>query len=151
MPLAGLGASLGISLLHKKDNEGAFKMTEGFVYTFLATHALKILVGEKRPNGSNNASFPSGHTSASFQAAEFLQLRYGYKYGIPAFTLATLVGYSRVKAKEHYWHDVIAGAMLGIGFAYMVQRTKHSLYNVFFSPVISNNSVGFLLSMNFNS
>jgi len=143
-------ASILIPLI-KEDKEGAFKDIEGLAYTASTTQILKSVVGEKRPEGNSHKSFPSGHASASFQAATFLQLRYGYKYGIPSFIVATLVAYSRVQAKRHYWHDVIAGAMLGAGFSYLVQRTKYSLYNLAFAPTISGDRIGFLLTMNFKS
>jgi membrane-associated phospholipid phosphatase len=51
------------------------------------THALP----ELRPNGRNNRSFPSGHTSISFAAASYLHQRYGWEVGVPATFAAGLV------------------------------------------------------------
>lgn len=45
--------------------------------------------------------------------ASFIHERYGLEYAIPAYVAATFVGYSRVQAKKHYIHDVLAGAALG--------------------------------------
>lgn len=77
------------------------------------TWALKELVHERRPDGSDNRSFPSGHTSISFAAAATLEKRYGWSAGIPALAVATFVGVARVEANKHYVHDVLAGAAIG--------------------------------------
>lgn len=58
-------------------------------------------------------SFPSGHTGASFAAASALHFG-GSRFGIPAFALAALIGFSRLYLYVHYPSDVLAGALLGI-------------------------------------
>ena len=78
------------------------------------THGLKLSINKERPDGSDNNSFPSGHTSVSFQGTAFIQKRYGWKYGASAYVAASFVGYSRVHADKHYVEDVIAGAAIGI-------------------------------------
>ena len=77
------------------------------------TVALKQLVHERRPDGSGDDSFPSGHTAVSFAAAAAMEKRYGWKIGLPAFGVAAFVGASRVAADKHYVHDVLAGAAIG--------------------------------------
>ena len=42
----------------------------------------KYSLDERRPNGGKE-SFPSGHTSISFSAAEFMRKGYGWEYGVP--------------------------------------------------------------------
>ena len=42
-----------------------------------------------------------------------MNLRYGWKFGLPAYGIATLVGVGRVQADKHYWKDVLAGALIG--------------------------------------
>ena len=61
-----------------------------------------------------DASFPSGHTAASFAAATALSTFYPNAAPL-VFTLATLVGASRVHLGHHFPSDVTAGAMIGIG------------------------------------
>ncbi len=73
----------------------------------------KALVHERRPDGSDFNSFPSGHTAIAFASATTLNRRYGWKYGFPAYALATLTGVARVKADKHHWYDVVAGATIG--------------------------------------
>ena len=51
-----------------------------------------------------------------------MRKRYGWKYGIPAYALASFVAYSRVESREHYPHDVIAGAGIGILSSFIFTR-----------------------------
>ena len=94
------------------DDSGRSEFYKSFFTNLLITHGLKSVINEKRPNGSSK-SFPSGHTSAAFQGAAFIHKRYGLAYSIPAYLAATYVGYSRVESKNHYSHDVVAGAIIG--------------------------------------
>jgi membrane-associated phospholipid phosphatase len=54
-----------------------------------------------------------------------MRKRYGWEYGIPAYAAATFVAFSRVEAKDHYTHDVIAGAFIGIASSYLFTRPYH--------------------------
>jgi membrane-associated phospholipid phosphatase len=51
-----------------------------------------------------------------------MRKRYGWEYGIPAYAAASFVAYSRVEAREHYAHDVIAGAGIGILSSYIFTK-----------------------------
>jgi len=63
---------------------------------------------------TGDASFPSGHTASSFAAA--MALATFYPNATPlVFTLAALVGASRVHLGHHFPSDVTAGALIGIG------------------------------------
>lgn len=103
------------------DGKGALQFGESAVLTLGVTYGLKYTVNEKRPNGGSE-SFPSAHTSISFCSAEFMRKRYGWEYGIPAYAAASFVAYSRVEAREHHPHDVIAGAAIGIVSSYIFTR-----------------------------
>ncbi len=67
---------------------------------------------------STDYSFPSGHTLASFEASVGLFL-YHRKWGIAALILAFFVCVSRLFLLVHYPSDVLAGAILGTGFAFL--------------------------------
>lgn len=83
---------------------------------------MKYAVKKERPDHSNFHSFPSMHTSVSFAAASFIQRRYGWKWGAPAYVLSTYVGWSRVYGKKHDWWDVAAGAVIGTASSYIFTR-----------------------------
>jgi membrane-associated phospholipid phosphatase len=105
-------AAGGLCLLHE-DREGAVQLLESAALSLGVTYALKYTIDEDRPDGGTH-SFPSGHTSVSFSAAEFMRSRYGWDYGLPAYALAGFVGYSRIEADRHHVHDVLAGAAVGV-------------------------------------
>jgi membrane-associated phospholipid phosphatase len=96
------------------DPEGRSQFYKSFFSNLAVTYALKATVSKTRPDGSDNESFPSGHTSVAFQGAAFIGKRYGMKYGIPAYLGATFVAWSRVESDNHYTVDVLAGAAIGI-------------------------------------
>jgi membrane-associated phospholipid phosphatase len=113
LPSAAIGLTLGL-----RDGQGALELGKSAALTLGLSYGLKYIIDETRPNG-DNYSFPSNHTSISFASAEFIRKRYGWEYGIPAYFAATFVAYSRVESKQHYTHDVIAGAVIGIGSSYL--------------------------------
>lgn len=117
---------------------------KNFLMTFIATQAsveiLKRTVREKRPDNSDKISFPSGHTAASFSSASFIHKRYGIKQAIVPYILASYVGYSRIKSKKHYTHDVVAGALLAGTFSYFLVDKKISISSVGDGAIISYTS-----------
>ena len=94
------------------DDEGRWQFYQSFFTNAAVTFGLKYTVDEKRPNGKKH-SFPSGHTSASFQGAAFVHKRYGLEYALPMYLGAAFVGYSRVESDNHHPVDVLAGAVIG--------------------------------------
>jgi membrane-associated phospholipid phosphatase len=117
-------AAAGMTLYHK-DREGAVQFGKSLLTTVGVTLALKYTIDANRPRDNGKHSFPSGHTSTSFSAAEFIRKRYGWKYGVPAYTVATFVGYSRLEAHQHHTHDVLAGAAIGILSSYIFTTPYH--------------------------
>lgn len=110
--------TLGATLI-KGDTKGTWQFAKGFLVNGALTFGLKSMIAKERPNMENNDSFPSGHTSVTFQSASFIQKRYGWKYGIPAYILASYTGFSRINSKKHDIYDVLAGAAIGIGSTYL--------------------------------
>jgi len=91
---------------------------------------LKNTVREKRPNSNSTTSFPSGDASSVFSGASFIHKRYGFKYAILPYVVATYTAYSRVHANKHYRHDVVAGAVVGIASSwYFVTPYKNLQIN----------------------
>ena len=93
---------------------------------FIVTEGLKHLIPERRPDGSDDRSFPSGHTSVSFAAAATLEKRYGWRVGLPAHVVAAFVGVSRVAAKKHYVGDVLIGAAIGEASGWLLSSPSNA-------------------------
>lgn len=65
-------------------------------------------------------SFPSAHTALAFNTAALVSIRYHKWYvTVPVYMWATSVGYSRLYLGEHYPSDVLVGAAVGVGSAYL--------------------------------
>lgn len=118
---APMVASVALILI-KGDKEGGWQYLKGLSANIGATYLLKYMINKPRPNGATDGlAFPSGHTSFAFQGASFVQQRYGWEYGIPAYAIAGFVAYSRIKGinQRHDLFDVIGGALIGIGSTYL--------------------------------
>ncbi len=104
------------------------------------TTVLKWVFGRERPNdpgstvtsfepfnfefASSDASFPSGHTSSAFGfAASLADDVHPLWAKIGLYTLATGTAWSRVYNNDHWTSDVIAGAVVGITSAKLVNGT----------------------------
>ena len=119
----------------EKDWKGLVQGCYTAAATAGATLILKYSVKEWRPDHSNRHSFPSGHTSTSFATAAFIQRRYGWKLGAPAYAVATYVGWGRVFSKKHHWWDAVAGAVIGAGSAYIFTRPWARDHNLSIAPI----------------
>jgi len=97
-----------------QDREGMRQLALAAGTTLVATQGLKYLVEKTRPDNSDDVSFPSGHTSASFVGSSFIWRRYGPRWGAPATVLAAYTGFSRVVGQKHFLDDVISGASIGV-------------------------------------
>ncbi|TRW27328.1 phosphatase PAP2 family protein [Flavobacterium zepuense] len=79
--------------------------------------SLKEVVHVRRPDGTSNDSFPSGHTTSAFAGAEFLYQEYkdvSVWYGIGGYAIAAGTGIFRIYNDRHWFTDVITGAGIGI-------------------------------------
>tara|TARA_R110000868_G_scaffold153120_1_gene378444 strand:- start:1298 stop:1861 length:564 start_codon:yes stop_codon:yes gene_type:complete len=106
----------------KKDKKGFWQFAKSFGTTLGLTYALKYTIKKPRPDGAADGNaFPSGHTAAAFSGASFLQRRYGWEYGIPAYAVAGFVAYSRLEGlnDRHDGWDVLAGIVVGVGSTYL--------------------------------
>jgi membrane-associated phospholipid phosphatase len=97
----------------------SYDLLDAFIVNWAYTSVLKATVGRERPNVEDDESFPSGHASNAFALAAVAERHYGWKAGVPAYALASLVAVSRLQRNKHYLSDVMAGATLG----YLVGRT----------------------------
>lgn len=114
--------AMGSTFIWKDGQKGTYQFSKALAGTIALTYGLKLAINKERPNGENNNSFPSGHTSVAFASAAFVQKRYGWEYGIPAYLFAGYVGYTRIEANKHDGVDVLAGAAIGVGMGYLFTK-----------------------------
>lgn len=92
---------------------------------------LKNLVGRIRPyelveglqcivGYAHDASFPSGHTGASFSSAVAIYKQIPKKFAVCLIVLASLIAISRLYVGIHYPTDVLGGLVTGIGIGLLV-------------------------------
>lgn len=136
--------ALAMTLI-KKDKKGVWQFAKSYGTTFVITRILKKTISKTRPDNKwSFDSFPSGHTSSAFSGASFIQKRYGWKIGAPAYALAVFTGYSRVHAKKHYPIDALAGAAIGIGSTYIFTTPyQQEHYELTFSSQDDSYLIGF--------
>jgi membrane-associated phospholipid phosphatase len=89
------------------------------VLNAIITRGTKVVVGRRRPGGGPD-SMPSGHTTASFATAAVLNDHFGWKIGAPSFAVASFVGWSRIRDRQHWLTDVIVGAAIGTAVGHTV-------------------------------
>jgi len=123
-------ALVGIAGKDFKQVEFAVQTVTGLVINTAITYGLKHAVDRERPyvthpqytpyENDSSPSFPSGHTSYAFATATSLSLQYKKWYVVtPAYLWASAVGYSRIHKGAHYPSDILVGAIVGAGSAYL--------------------------------
>jgi len=135
---------LGIAAFVEKDEDmlkSALCVGVSLGISVVTTYGLKQAIGRPRPfetypdlitryEDINSNSFPSGHTSFAFATATSLSLKYPKWYIIaPSYLWACSVGYSRMNLGVHYPSDVLTGALVGAGSAFLAYKINNWLYN----------------------
>jgi membrane-associated phospholipid phosphatase len=82
------------------------------VLNAVITRVGKIVISRDRPSGGDHA-MPSGHASATFTTASVLHGHYGWRVAVPAYAVASFVGWSSVRSEAHWVTDVVVGATVG--------------------------------------
>ncbi|MEY4316893.1 MAG: hypothetical protein RI902_701 [Pseudomonadota bacterium] len=113
----------GLSYL-SNDTEGVVQLIKSEAATVLLTEGLKNASHQTRPDGSDNKSFPSRHAAVAFSAAQYMQMKGGWEYGLPAYAAAAYVANARVESNRHRWRDVAAGAATGAATTYYFTDDK---------------------------
>lgn len=142
---AAASAGLAIAL---KDKKGALQFVYSGATAVASAYLLERCVKKSRPDGTSMHAFPSTHATVAFQGAAYLQRRYGWKAGAPAYAVAAYVAWGRVFARKHDVWDVVAGAAIGAGCSYIFTRPFASEKNLEVSPlVMGDGGVGISLKM----
>lgn len=114
-------------LTHAKDDKTGRKQ-----YLWSVGTSLVVITGARvafnehdwgtRPNG-HPYGFPSGHIAFLGAGAAFLQDRYGWKWGVPAWAATGYTAYVRVEDDHHRWRDVVVAGVFAFGASkYFVSR-----------------------------
>ncbi len=139
----------GVALV-EGDKKGLLQLVESGATAVATSYLLKYTVNKRRPDSSDNHSFPSNHAGTAFAGAAFLQRRYGWEWGAPAYAVAAYVGWGRIYSKRHDFWDVLTGAAIGVGSAYLYTRPFAKEHNIVIAPVASaQGACGVYFSMNF--
>jgi membrane-associated phospholipid phosphatase len=145
--LFGIPAGMAVAGLIKDDRDmlrNACVSIAAAAINSAVTNGLKYSINRDRPfvtysdilkkAPAGSPSFPSGHTSSAFTTATSLSLAYPKWYVIvPSYSWACTVAYSRMHLGVHYPSDVLAGAVVGAGSAYLTFKINQKL-NIKKSP-----------------
>jgi membrane-associated phospholipid phosphatase len=125
-----------------KDNtqiKNGYTSLAALVSAYAITTVTKKIIKRERPYVGNTSftpyailndySFPSGHAGVSFATAGNLAFQYKKWYVIvPAYAWATTVAYSRMYLGVHYPSDVLVGALIGTGTAYIAHKLQRNVF-----------------------
>ena len=130
----GVPAAMGIYALIQKDEpllKDAIYIGTSVIEAVSITYGLKYAFDRQRPyvkypdkvhpiDAEDSPSFPSGHTAAAFSLATSLSITYPKWYVIaPSAIWACGVGFARINQGVHYPSDVLTGAAIGVGCAFV--------------------------------
>jgi membrane-associated phospholipid phosphatase len=125
----------GMVTSNKGMRKNALYITESMALSTVTTMILKNSIRRQRPfavdslitkaGSGGGYSFPSGHTSQAFSIATSLIIAYPKWYVVvPAYLWAGTVSYSRMYLGVHYPSDIIAGAIVGAGSAWLAFKAN---------------------------
>ena len=114
----------------------------------LPVAGLTAILLNKDWQGLKQGVFAGAATLGVTYALKYI-VRYGWKWGVPAYVLSTYVGWSRVYGKKHDWWDVAAGAVIGAGSSLIFTRPFAKKHHLTLSPVAGDGHCGFYMSMKF--
>lgn len=137
-------------------------MTTSYMLMCATVQTTKTTTKVERPDGSNNHSFPSGHTATAFVGAHILFKEYKDTspwIGLGGYMIAAGTGVMRVMNKKHWVSDVVTGAGVGMMSAevsYLLLPLFHSMFGIknkkssfVFAPSVGTDNYGVGLAYTF--
>ena len=143
----GIPTAMGIYALIQKEQpllKEAIYIGTSVIEALGLTYGLKYAIDRQRPyekypdkihpiEPEDSPSFPSGHTTAAFSLATSLSITYPKWYVIaPSAVWACGVGLARINQGVHYPSDVITGAAIGVGCAFINVYVNRWLNKILF-------------------
>jgi hypothetical protein len=125
----------GIQMIWDRSNGLAH--LEGLLGTTAMVLLMKNTIHRTRPNGEDEHSFPSGHTSAAFTSSGSLSYAYGAKAAIPAYTLTTLTILARLEDNKHWLSDLVVATSIGVFWA-----RSSGLHHNYLAPIVLKDGGG---------
>jgi len=168
LPAGGIVYASGLALRNPKLQRTGLLLVSGMLLNDLATSTLKNEFQRRRPDEANHntyfegaeggrhyASFPSSHTSTAFTIATTLATVYKDHRWVPpvAYSMAGLVGLSRIHDNKHWTTDVLAGATVGFVAAkttnFLLSQAEKELtrkkISIYVLPSMTNGAPGLSL------
>jgi membrane-associated PAP2 superfamily phosphatase len=172
----GALAAYGVIRKSEKIKTTTLLATQSYLTAGAMEYLIKFLTGRQRPADSDPATepepkfhgpftqkitsgtskgfssgFPSGHTTAAFAAATVFAMEYRDRPIVPiiAYSVAGLIGLSRLTENKHWITDVFAGAVLGYFTGRQVVNNYHRYARIKASQQ-KKNTVLFNLQYNYN-
>ena len=90
-------------------------------------------------------SFPSGHTTSAFSVAAVIANEYSSTVWVPivSYSLASMVGISRMYDNKHWASDILFGAAFGWSIGKLVQKSKN--WHIQMTPYSNGETTGILI------
>lgn len=155
------GSAVALALVLRRTHQGfrnaagygLIASTVGFVFVSvggagLIANLTKSILGRARPKlfdtlgafdfqlfafNSDHASFPSGHATNIFAFVTVLAMLWS-RGRVLLYTIAAWIAASRILIGQHYFTDVVGGAILGTAFPYLV-RERFAARRWLFEPM----------------
>ena len=152
----------GTLLKDERARETAQLSLKSLMHALVVSQVLKGIFQRQRPyvengvdgwfthgKGTDYRSFPSGHTTTAWSVATVIAGMYEDKPAVPVicYSLATLVGLSRLSENKHWASDVLVGAALGYAIGRFVLKKYNNRFNI--SPMFSGNKAGININYSF--
>jgi len=95
-------------------------------------------------------SFPSGHTTSAFAVASVIANEYSETIWVPilSYSLASMVGVSRMYDNKHWASDVLFGAAFGWSIGKLVQKSRY--WHIQMLPYSNGETTGLLIRYSLN-
>jgi membrane-associated phospholipid phosphatase len=163
IPIFGSLYVYGLAAKNPEAETAALVSGKAIIIAGSYSFVFKNIFQRKRPDASNPSdagywggpfdgfqhnSFPSGHTTVAFAAATALSTYYNDKFwvGLTSYSLATVVGISRIYSNDHWASDVLAGAVLGYSIGKLVANKTKKQSHFGFAPYYNGWASGITIS-----